>query len=71
MFRGAGKYIVGKLSSSMAGKAVKYSFWGLICFFGPVAVVSTVGVPGLALAAVTVHSGLIEYGTQKAVNKII
>ena len=68
MFRRAGKYIVGKITTSLVGRAVKWVFWGVV-LANPVTVVSTVGISGLAIGAATVHSGLIEYGTNKIINR--
>jgi len=55
-------------ATSLVGKAAKYSFWTLLCFFGPQAVISTIGVTGLATAAVVTHSGLIEYTADKIIS---
>lgn len=71
MIKNFGKYIVKKISGTVVGRVVKYSFWGAFFFFGPGSVVATVGVPALAIAAVTAHSGLVEYSASKAIGKVI
>ena len=64
-----GSYIVQKVTSSAVGKVIRASFWGLLCLLGPGAVISTVGVTGVAVGAAVVHSGLIEYSAGKVVSK--
>ena len=71
MFKRFGKYIVKKISGSLVGKVVKYGFWSAFFFFGPGTVITAVGVPGLAVAAATAHSGIIEYTTEKAIGKVV
>lgn len=71
MFKRFGKYIAKKISGSVVGKVVKYGFWTTLCFFGPGPVIATVGIPTLAIAAITAHSGIIEYGTSKAIGKVL
>ena len=71
MLKSFGKYIIGKVSGSMVGRAAKWGFWSSILFFGPIPVIGAVGIPGLAVAAVTVHSGVLEYTATKTVNKIL
>ena len=71
MIKKFGKYIVKKISGNLVGRTVKYGFWTAMCFFGPITVVSTVGVPVVAVAAITAHSGIVEYGTSKALGKVL
>ena len=60
MFRNLGKRIANKFAGSLVGKAVKYGFWASLFAF-PTAIVGTVGVPVVAVTAVVIHSGLVEY----------
>lgn len=71
MFKQFGKYITKKITGSIVGKAVKYGFWTTLCFFGPGPVIAAVGIPALAIVGITAHSGLIEYGTGKALGKVL
>ena len=70
MLRRASKYITEKVTKSVVGKIVRWGFWSVVLLC-PTAIVGTVGIPALAVAAITVHSGVIEYGTSKIItNKI-
>jgi hypothetical protein len=62
MFKRVGKYIAKKITNTMVGKALRWGFWSVILIC-PVAIVGTVGVPALAVTAIVVHSGVIEYTT--------
>jgi hypothetical protein len=66
MFRKTGKYIAEKVTQSVIGRAVKWGFWSLVVLC-PGSLISTVGIQGLAMAAVTVHSGLVEYSASKLI----
>ena len=71
MIKSFGKYIAKKVTGLFAGKAVKYGFWSAVVFFGPGPIIATVGIPGLAVAALTAHSGAIEYVASGAMGKIL
>jgi len=71
MIKSFGKYIVSKISGSIVGKVLKYSLWSSLFFFGPGAVVATVGVPTLAVVAITAHSGIVEYSAGKVIGNIL
>ena len=62
-----GKYIIKKVSKSAVGKAVRWGFWGALCFFGPTSVIGAVGIQGLIVGAIVTHSGIIEYSTGKVI----
>lgn len=62
MFKRVGKYIAKKITNTMVGKALRWGFWSVILIC-PIAIVGTVGVPALAVTAIVVHSGVIEYTT--------
>ena len=66
MLKGIKNYVVQKVSNMVVGRLVKWGFWSVV-LFAPVTVVSTVGVPVLAVTALTVHSGIIEYTTTKLI----
>ena len=59
-------YLITKVTHMAVGRFVKWGFWSVV-LFAPVTVVSTVGVPVLAVTALTVHSGIIEYTTTKLI----
>ena len=65
-----GKYVAGKITQSVIGKAVKYGFWSLVVCC-PTSLIAAVGFQGIAISALAVHSGLIEYGASKIVIKSI
>jgi len=66
-----GKYLTAKVAGSVVGKVVKYGFYSILMFFGPTSVIGVVGIAGLAVSGLIVHSGAIEYGTNKAVQKLL
>ena len=70
-FKRSGKYVVKKVSKSAVGKAVKWAFWGIVCFYGPMAVIGTIGVNGLLISAAAAHSGLAEYSAGKIIDRNI
>ena len=59
MLRKASKYISEKVTKSIVGKIVRWGFWSVVLLC-PTAIVGTVGIPALAVAAITVHSGVID-----------
>ena len=67
MFKRFGKYIIGKVSGSVIGRVVKWGFWPAIYLVGP----ATIGIQGIAVAAIVVHSGIVEYTASKAVDKAV
>jgi len=71
MLKRIGKYIIGKVTGSAVGKAAKWGFWSSVLFFGPAPIIGAIGIPGLAVAAVAVHSGVLEYTATKTVDKIL
>lgn len=71
MLKKFGKYIVGKLSGTVVGRVAKWGFWSSVVFFGPAPIIGAIGIPGLAVAAITVHSGVLEYTATKTVDKIL
>ena len=71
MIKKFGKYIVRKISGSVVGKVIKYGFWTTLCFFGPGPVIATVGIQGLVVAGIAAHSGIVEYGTTKVIEKVL
>ncbi len=72
---GWGRWALNKATRVVVGhgvaKASKYAFWSGLVFFGPLTVVSTVGIPAVAATALLVHSGVIEYVADKAVSSAI
>lgn len=71
MIKVVGEYILDKTTKTIVGKVIKWGFWSGVFFFGPVSIIATVGVEGLVAGAVLVHSGIIEYGTSKAISKVL
>ena len=71
LIKRSGKYIVKKISKSAVGRAVKYCFWGILCFYGPTSVIGVVGIQGLIAGAVVTHSGVIEYSAGKIIDKTL
>lgn len=71
MWSSAKKYITDKITKSVTGKIIKYAFWSTVMFLGPIEVISTVGLPIAVTTAVVVHSGIIELGASKIVNKVV
>lgn len=59
-------YVITKVTHMAVGRLVKWGFWSAV-LFAPITVVSTVGIPILAVTALTVHSGIIEYTTTKLI----
>ena len=68
MLKKVGKYVVGKVTKSVVGKAVKWGFWTVLLMF-PGTALATVGVTGVVVGAATVHSGIIEYGASALICK--
>lgn len=72
---GWGRWALNKATRVVVGhgvaKASKYAFWSGLMFFGPLTVVSTVGIPAVAATALIIHSGVIEYVADKAVSSAI
>ena len=66
MFKKIGKYAAKRLTGNLVGKVVRYGFWGLL-FTAPGPMVAAVGVTGVAVSAIVVHSGLVEYGVSTLV----
>ena len=66
-----GKYVIKKLSTSVVGRAVNWTFCTLLCFYGPGPIIATIGIRGLILAAVATQSNIIGYSTSKIVDRYI
>lgn len=60
------KYIGEKITKSVVGRIIKYSFYTLVLTL-PGPLIATIGVTGVAISAVTVHSGILEYGVSKII----
>lgn len=61
MYKHVGQYFLKKAKSKILGKLVKAGFWTLVVAF-PGPMITTLGVSGLAATAVTLHSGVVEFG---------
>ena len=61
MFRRVGKYVAEKVTQNVASMVVTWGFWTTVAVVGPTTAIGTVGIPIFAAAAITVHSGVIEY----------
>ena len=61
MLRRVGKYVAEKVTQNVASMVVTWGFWTTVAVVGPTTAIGTVGVPVFALAAITVHSGVLEY----------
>lgn len=70
MLKEFGSYIASKVTKSVVGKAVKWGFWSLVLFC-PGGMITAIGYQGIVISAVTVHSGIIEYGASSIVSKKI
>ena len=70
MFKKIGKYIVQKISGNLMGRLARWGFWGLVITF-PGPAVSAIGVSGLTVALITVHSGIVEYGTSSIISRSV
>jgi hypothetical protein len=65
-----GKYIFKKITSTAISKAIKYGLGGIICYFGPVATVTTILSTG-PVGVVAAGSVLgVVYGTNVVENKL-
>lgn len=70
MLKKFGKYLLRKITNSTLGNFIKWSLWGLLCFYGP-GLIPIIGFEGLALTSVVVYSGIIENSVANTVTKNI
>ena len=70
MLKKAYKYVIKKTTESAIGKIVRYSFCSLFFMF-PGTAISTVGISGVIMTGIVLHSGIIEYTTGKIISKKI
>ena len=66
MFKEIGKSVAKRLTGNLVGKVARYGFWGLL-FTVPGPIIGAVGVTGVAVTGIVVHSGLVEYGVSTLV----